>query len=159
MVLLVRPPDRRTGADAVRGHRVFGAGARVVRGIEVVLGERRFTARRTTQGWDIDGRPADAATSAALHDLGDTLSTLRAIDVFRSRDTSTFGLDRPHATIVLETPRGPRRLAIGDPNAAGSALYARRDGDARIMQVGTGLLSSLERVLYHRDRAQRPEIG
>ena len=151
LVLSVRAPLPRTGRDAVRGRRVLGVGRHAVRGIDAVLEERRFSARRTADGWDLDGRPASAASADALQDLSDALVGLRAVDTFRARDTSSYGLDPPRATIDVHTPRAPRRLLLGAMNSVGSALYARRRGDPRVVQVGVGLLSGLERVFYTRD--------
>lgn len=140
----------------MHGHRVFGVGRHAVRGVDVTLGERRFTARRNGQQWEIDGRAASAGAADALEDLLDRLVALRAVDVFRSRDASSYGLDRPDATVDLHTPRGIRRLAIGEMNSAGSALYARRVGDPRVLQVGTLLLTEIERVFFARDGARVP---
>ena len=151
LVLSVRAPLPRTGPDAVRGRRVLAVGRHAVRGIDAVLEERRFSARRTADGWELDGRPASAASADALQDLLDALVGLRAVDTFRARDTSSYGLDRPRATIDVHTRRGPRRLLLGAMNSAGSALYAGLSGDPRIVQVGVGLLSGLERVFYTRD--------
>ena len=151
LVLSVSGPVPRTGRDAVRGHRVLAVGRHAVRGIDAVLGERRFSARRTSDGWELDGRPPSAASADALQDLLDTLVGLRALDTFRARDTSSYGLDRPRATIDVITPRRPRRLTLGALNSAGSAVYARRSGDPRIIQVGALVLSELERVFYTRD--------
>jgi len=151
LVMLVRAPVRPRGQFAVRGHRVFGVGRGAVRGIDVVLEARRFSARRTAEGWEINGRRASPGTAAALDDLLDTVVGLRAVDSFRSRDTASFGLERPRATIEVATARGVRRLVVGDLNAAGSALYARRAGDPRVLQVGSALLSDLERVFFNRD--------
>src|SRR5439155_1030631 len=87
----------------------------------------------------------------------ETVVGLRAVDSFRSRDSASYGLERPHAAIEVVTARGVRRLVIGDLNAAGSAFYARRAGDPRVLQVGSGLLSDLERVFFNRDGPrQRP---
>lgn len=124
-----------------------------MRGIDVTLGPRRFAARWGAAGWEIDGRPAGGTTAAALDDLRRTLDTLRAVDVFRPRDGSRFGLERPEGTITVSTSRRTRRLVIGALNASGSAFYARRDADPRILLVGSGLLSDLERVFYTRDGA------
>ena len=154
LVVLVRAPVRPRGQLAVRGHRVFGVGPHAVRGIDVVLEARRFGARRTAEGWEIDGRRASLGTAAALDDLLESLVGLRAVDSFRSRDAASYGLERPRATIEVATARGVRRLVIGDLNAAGSALYARRVGDPRVLQVGSALLSDLERVFFTRDQAR-----
>lgn len=156
LVSVVRPPERRTGLHAVRGHRVFGVSRHRAQGITVALDDRRFTARRTGQGWDLDGRPAGARSEEALSDLLSGLVDLRAVDVFRPRDTASYGLDRPRATIELETGRGVRRLVIGDLNAAGSAFYARREGDPRVLQIGTLVLAGVERVFFTRDGAGQP---
>jgi hypothetical protein len=129
---------------------------RAVRALEVTLDERRFAARPVAGGWEIDGRLANARTAEALADLVDTLGTLRAVDVFRPRDEASYGLDRPRGTIAVVTPRRTRRLVLGASNAAASALYARREGDPRVIQVGTLLLSGIERVFYQRDLGAAP---
>ena len=77
LVVLVRAPLRPRGQFAVRGHRVFGLGRGAVRGIEVALEGRRFSARRTAEGWEIDGRRASPGTAAALDDLLETVVGLR----------------------------------------------------------------------------------
>jgi hypothetical protein len=158
LVVVVRAPERR--APPARGHRVFRVAERAVRAVDVRLDTRRFTAVRTGDGWTLDGRPAAPVAVAALDDLVRTLARLRAVDVFRPRDRASFGLDAPQASITLRTPRAARHVVLGDTNAAGSAVYARRDGDPRILQVGVMLLSSLERVFWARSAAdQVPETG
>jgi hypothetical protein len=160
LVLVVPAPVRRTGPELARGHRVLGIQRGAVQALSVALGGRRFDARRAATGWEIDGRPASAGVAGALDDLTDALTGLRAIDVFRTRDAASYGLDRPRATIDVTTARGRRGLVLGDLNTAGSAVYARREGDPRILQVGTLVLDEIERVLYHRDAGrQRPVSG
>jgi hypothetical protein len=160
LAAIVRRPIVPSGPEAVRGPRVFRTGgAPMVREIAGTLADTGFIARAQAGGWDIDGRPAEPATADALGDLCDALVRLRAVDTFRPRDQATYGLDRPRGTVTLRTARGTRRLVLGDLNAAGSAVYARRDADPRVMQVGTQLLSQLERVLYHRDRSRPRDAG
>ena len=134
-----------------RGTRVMRVVAAHVQTVEVEVGDRRFAARRTGGGWEIDGRVADERTAEALTDLVDTLARLRAVDAFRPRDAASYGLDRPRVTIAISTAHRTRRLLLGDANVAASALYARREGDPRVLQVGIGLLSDVERVFYMRD--------
>ncbi|TMA72944.1 MAG: DUF4340 domain-containing protein [Deltaproteobacteria bacterium] len=156
LVLVVRAPVQRTGLYALRGHRVFGVPRGAVRGIEVVMGGRRFSARRLDHGWEIDGRGANPGTGDALEDLVETVARLRAVDVFRPKDGTSYGLEQPRGTITVTTARAVRRLLLGDSNTAGSALYAHRGEDPRVIQVGTLLLSEIERVFYHRDRPEPP---
>jgi hypothetical protein len=52
--------------------------------------------------------------------------------------------------IALGTDAAVVRLVLGDANAGGSAIYVRRSGDPRVFQVGTGLLTTLDRVFYRR---------
>jgi len=156
LVVVVRPPVRETGREAVRGQRVLRLRDPVVERLEVELGDRRFTARPTGAGWEIDGRPASRGTTEALGSLLDTLVELRAVDAFHPRDGSSYGLDRPRGTIAVTTDRGTSRLVLGDWNAAGSTIYARRGTDTRVLRVGIYLLSTLERVFYHRDLADPP---
>ena len=153
LVAVVRAPERRTGREAVRGHRVFAVTPGAVRAVEVTFDERRFSAWRAGERWEIDGRPASAGTADALTDLTDTLAELRAVDVFRGRDASSYGLDRPRATIDVVTARGRRRVVFGEMTASGSSYYARRVGDPRILQVGVLVLTEVERVFYTRDGA------
>jgi len=152
----VRAPVQRTGFYALRGHRVFGVRVGAVRRIDVDMAGRRFSARRLDHGWEIDGRGANPGTTGALDDLVETLARLRAVDVFRPKDRTSYGLEPPRGTITVITPRVVRRLLLGDPNTAGSALYARRAEDPRVLQVGMLLLSEIERVFYHRDRPEPP---
>jgi len=148
LVLCVRPAAVPRGRDAARGHRLFNADARSVRGVALELHGRHVASTRGARGWSVDGRPASPEAAAALGDLLDTLLALRAVDAFRAGHASAFGLDQPGGTITVVTPRGPRRLEVGELNAAGSAFYARRDGDPRVWQVGTLVLSDVERVFY-----------
>jgi hypothetical protein len=147
LLVAVRAPERTPAPSALRGHRVFRLSPGGVGAVEVEAAGRRFRARRVPTGWLLDDGPADQRTAAALDDLLDTLVGLRAVDVFRPRDTASYGLDRPEATITVHTGRRVRRVVLGAPNAAGSAFYARRDHDPRVMQVGSMLLSAIERVL------------
>jgi hypothetical protein len=162
LVAVIRAPERKTGFYAVRGTRVVRVPRHAVRRLDVALGARRFSAEHWAGGWQIDGHPASPGTAAALDDLTDTLVGLRAVDAFRSRDASSYGLDRPRGTIDVFTARGVHRLLLGSLNAAGSTFYARRLGDPRTLQLGTLLLSEIERVFYNRDgppRAPGPVLG
>lgn len=152
LALVVGAPERSDRAQRVRGHRVFRVSRPAVHGLEVTLGERQLTARRAGSGWTVDGRPAGPGTAAALDEVLARLAALRAVDVFRPREEGDFGFTRPRAIIVLLTERRARRVVLGEPTVAGNALYARREGDRRVMQVGIAILSDLERLFYNHAR-------
>jgi len=156
LVSTIRAPERPTGCYAVRAHRVFGVPAHAVTGVTVVLGPQRFEAERHGEAWTIDGGATTPGAVDALRDLVTTLAELRSVDVFRVRDGASYGLDRPHGSIEVRTVRVRRRVDLGELTAGGGTLYARRTGDPRVMQIGTGLLSTLQRVLYERDRRSAP---
>jgi uncharacterized protein DUF4340 len=157
LVAVVRPPVRPTGPESVRGRRVF-RGLR--RADEVTVAWRGATVRAThaRDGWRVDATDVSPQAADALDDLVATLAHLRAIDAFRPRDAAAFGLDDPRGSVTLRHGRRTQRLTIGGVNAAASAFYARLDGDTAVLQVGSGLSSLLERVLYTTGR-QRPDSG
>lgn len=155
LVVAVRAPLPPAGLDAVRGHRVFGP---PVEEIALHWNHRDLHARRRDGRWRIEDRAAPAPVAAALDDLADTLSGLRALDAFRPRDGAGYGLDDPHGSIELRGSGHAHRLVVGGLNAAGSAYYARRDDEARVLQIGSGIDSAVDRVFYAVDN-QRPEIG
>jgi hypothetical protein len=149
LVAVVRRPER-ARPPGERGHRVFSVASDAIRGLDLALDDRRLTARRAPEGWTIDGSPTTAATARALDDLVATLAGLRAVDVFRDRDGSAYGLDPPRATITVVTDGASQHLDIGAANAASSAVYARRAGDPRMLQVGALLVTELERPFDQR---------
>src|SRR5262249_56795290 len=95
--------------------------------------------------------------------LAPRLAGWRAVSAFGPADGQALALEPPAAIITLTTRRGDQRLRLGSLNAAGSALYAERDGHPRVFLAGTGLLTALERVFYQqnlgRGGAPRPETA
>lgn len=153
-VLLVRDERPLGGQAAVHGPRVFRTSPGAVERVVVTVGDRAVDARRQDGAWTVAGRRAGAQTRDALDDLTRELCALRAVDRFRPRDGATFGLAVPGATVTVDDGRRETRLLLGHPNAARSALYARRDASSRVLVIGIGLLTSLERVLYF-ERVER----
>jgi Domain of unknown function (DUF4340) len=161
LLRLVPAPERLTGLERVRGTRVVRIPRHRIRSLDVVLDGRHFLARRRRGGWTVGGRAVSGETAEALDDLAETLVGLRAVDAFRAHGDATYGLDAPRGTIEIRGRRRAVRLSLGEPNAAASAIYARRSGDPRTLQLGTYLLSAIDRVFYRLglDRGQPPETG
>ena len=161
-MLVIEGPRPISGPESVHGPRVLHLRPAAVRTIEVGAGTRRLSATRSPEGWILDGRPATAAAAEALDALAQNLASVRALDAFRPGDRQALGLDPARAMLTVTTRRGAQRLRLGATNASGGALYVERDGHPRAFIVGTGLLSSLDRVFYQRDLAespQKPETG
>lgn len=159
LTIVVRPTVR-VAPGTSRGTGVLGMPARSIRAIDVELGGRRFVARRAAAGWDVDGAGAAPRVAAALDDLAVALGALRPLDRFRAPSGAPFGLDPPRGRIVVTTAHRRQQLILGALNTRGTAVYARRGRDPRVLQLGLGVVSAIERVLYFRDLArQRPEMG
>ena len=168
LVVITTPPPRRTGRELVHGPRPFHISAERVQRIEVDAATRRVMAERAGAAWRVDAALASPALQAALDSLVDELAGLRAVDAFRPTDLTALGLDPPALTIVVTTARGTQRLEVGSLNAAGSTFYARRDGHARVLQLGVYVLELIRRVVDARDagsdearvpRGYWPEMG
>lgn len=153
LLLVVEAPRRPTGLEAVSGPLVLRLRRGDVTALRATVGERGFAAQRDTDGWRLDGAPAAPALVDALDALADLLVRLRAVDAFRSDDLAQFGLDAPRARLIVEGRRGRRTVVLGRFDSAGSAIYARREGDPRVFLVGAALGSALERVLYQAAQA------
>lgn len=150
LVVVIEAPPRRTGEEMMRGPRVLRVASHAVRTVVVTEGDEGFAAERRGSGWMLDGMQATGEAAEALDDLVSALAKLRAIDAFTPDEPADWGLDPPRGTIVLETAKRRRRLALGAAVSSGGAIYAQRDGDRRIFTVGVGLLSAVDRVAYQR---------
>lgn len=146
LALLVPAPLR--PVPRMHGPRLVRIPSARVDAMTVALDERRIALVRHDAGWDVDGAPATPEVADAARDLLDTLGTLRALDAFRAGDAARFGLAPPRGTIVLASAGRDAHLLVGGPTADGSSVYARRDDDPRVLRVGAGLLSAVDRLLY-----------
>jgi hypothetical protein len=145
---LTPAPERVAPRDGVRGPRVVKIPPTAVERLILTHADRRVDARRGASGWSVDGRPSGAPLRAALDDLVDVVTGLRAVDRFRASDDAPYGLDDPLGTLEIVGGGRHTRLVLGRMNAAGSAVYARRDAAPRVLLLGAYLLSSLDRVFY-----------
>lgn len=147
LALTVHAPERRTGQAAVSGTRLVRVPAHAVQRIDLTLDGRHAVFARAGSGWTANGVALDERGNGATRDLLVSLTGLRAVDQFRGEPQASFGLTPPRGTIVLATPRREVRLWLGAFTATTATVYARRERDHRVFQVGTYLLSQLDRVL------------
>jgi hypothetical protein len=168
-VLLVHAPVVPVPREQVHGPRVVKVPAAAITAVEIALADGRARLVRTGTGWEVEGMPANEHLAAAVNDLVGLLVGLRAVDRFPDARDEPFGLDAPIGRVTVETPRRRVELALGHFNTSRSAVYARRDGQPRVLLIGSYLLEAMDRVFYrlHLERdghaaawpAHRPEIG
>jgi hypothetical protein len=65
-------------------------------------------------------------------------------------------LDDSPGTLEIVGGGRPTRLVLGRMNAAGSAVYARRDDSPRVLLLGAYILSAIDRVFYQRNHERDP---
>jgi len=158
LVWLVPAPKPTSGVDALRGVRLFEVEPAAVTQVDFRLrDEPPASLVRADGAWSVDGHVANAGESAAIDDLVTLLARLRAADAFESDDPSQFVLDPPQATITVVAGGRRVRLDLGGFNSTGTTVYARRSEDARVFQLGTQMLSSLQAVLFQRKLAGEAE--
>jgi hypothetical protein len=155
-VYLTPAPERVAPREKVRGPRVVKMRPGAVDRLTITLADRRLDARRDDGGWVVDGRPSGPALGEALDDLVEVLTGLRAVDRFRAEDDAPYGLDDSPGTLEIVGGGRPTRLVLGRMNAAGSAVYARRDDSPRVLLLGAYILSAIDRVFYQRNHERDP---
>lgn len=153
LVWLVPAPKRQTGVEALRGARLFDVDATAVTQLDFVLRDASVSLARRDGVWSVDGKVANAGETAAIADLVELLTRMRAVDSFDSDDTTQFALDPPQATITLKAGAREIQLALGGFNSTGTTVYGRIDGDPRMFQIGTQIMSSMQAVLFQRKLA------
>jgi hypothetical protein len=109
--------------------------------VELEDGGRRLTAVRGEGGWaDANGRTWRAG---AVSDLVDALGTLRPLMVVDPdpQAPADYGLgpDTPRLRVLGLDGRPVLSLELGEPNPAGTAVYARVAGRPEVVLIG-GLL-------------------
>jgi hypothetical protein len=166
LVATIKAPRRPTSRELVRGPRPFHVTATAIRRIEIVVAGQHLVAERgDAGGWRLGGVVASDRVRDALDALAHEVAELRAVDAFRPSSLAALGLDPPAGWIAITTVRGTERLDLGVVNPAGSSVYARRDGHARVLQLGVYLLEVVRRLAGAAEaaagtsRAYWPEIG
>jgi len=107
--------------------------------VEVRRGDERLRCARTGDRWQIVEPAGRRAPSDLIAALIDNLTQLPDVEVVADGvgDLAPFGLAPEVSELTLtETDRPPFRVRLGNPNPAGTAVYAQREGDARVFLIG-----------------------
>ncbi len=122
-----------------------------VRAVEIARGDRLVRLERdavegdaaTGGAWRLVAPMAARADSAAVDGLVESLAGLEKSRTLEKVDAATVGLDRPRASVKLETAAGEARLLVGSEVPASSDMIVARDGEADAFVVSADLWSDL----------------
>ena len=110
--------------------------------LELRRGSERLRCARAGDRWQVVEPAGRRAPSDLIAALIDNLTQLPDVEVVAdgAADLAPFGLAPPVSELTLaETDRPPVRVRLGNPNPAGTAVYAQREGDARVFLVGLNI--------------------
>ncbi len=94
--------------------------------------------------WEIVQPSRQPADTGAVELAISQLSNLSLITDLGTKITlENFGMDKPRYTITLTTAEATYTLEVGSPTVTGSGYYVRKQGDERVVVVGTYALESV----------------
>ncbi len=111
--------------------------------------------------WNLPGqwltREAEVRELVAL--LGNLHTRFQPLPIGDDKDLAAFGLDKPAATVKLETDQHKYTLAFGEPpamdvhNRFSRPTYLRLDNKAEVVRLGPGIVELLQRPTdYYQQR-------
>jgi len=94
--------------------------------------------------WSIVQPSKQSADTGAVELAISQMSSLSLITDLGTKITlENFGMDKPRYTITLTTAEATYTLEVGSPTVTGSGYYVRKQGDERVVVVGTYALESV----------------
>jgi hypothetical protein len=112
-------------------------------------GEEIDLAKGDAGKWQITAPKPLGADQEAVSSLLSTVSSLNAdrLVVDKAGDLSQYGLAQPALELDVTTKDAkPQKLLIGDDTPAGSAVFAKLDGDPRIFTVARYTKTSIDKT-------------
>jgi len=98
------------------------------------------TFRRDGQGWKVIEPPGAQVTAALVTSFVENLTMEKEVQVIdeAAGNLSPYGLDRPHATVVIKGQGGNvvATVFIGDHNPTSTAVYARKESSPQVVLLG-----------------------
>lgn len=114
-------------------------------------GIQRMVATRQGQSeWSMEEPYQAEGDSARLESALRELSTWRPNRVLTETAASLalFGLDNPQLTVEVELQNGSKQsLEIGDQTPTQTFHYARRDGERKVLLIGSAMVEQLNRLV------------
>lgn len=124
----------RTDWTAWRDPTIFDAGASVVEAVNIESGSNRVRLERAARGWAVSEPFPFAADAGEVERMIGVLQGMRAASFDdAAQDDGVSGLDKPIATVRVESRAGVRTLSIGrTASADGKARFARVQADGAL---------------------------
>jgi hypothetical protein len=98
------------------------------------------TCQRNGQAWRVVEPPGAQVTSSLLDSFVEGLVVEKEVQVIEEAkgDLSSYGLDHPHATVVLKGGANNviATVFLGDRNPTSTAVYARKEGSPQVVLLG-----------------------
>ncbi|HEY5594937.1 MAG TPA: DUF4340 domain-containing protein, partial [Nitrospiria bacterium] len=107
--------------------------------------------RKSQDGkWQVTKPLQTEADQREVQSLISTVGDIRFSRVVEEQaaDLSEFGLNHPNVDITLALPGRAERLLLGDDGPMAGTLYARKDGDPRVVLAQQWLKGSLTRTVF-----------
>jgi hypothetical protein len=111
-------------------------------------GEELDLAKGNAGKWEITAPKPLGADQDAVSSLLSSLSSLNADRLVEDKaaDLTQYGLNQPSIELDVTTKDNkPQKLQIGDDTPAGSAVFAKLDGDPRVFIIGSYNKSSIDK--------------
>jgi hypothetical protein len=100
--------------------------------------------RQADGTWSIVEPSQEAADTGAVEMAVSQISKLSILtDLGTDLRIENFGVDKPSYLITLTTADATYTLEVGSPTVTGSGYYVRKQGDTRVVVVGTYALDSV----------------
>jgi hypothetical protein len=112
-------------------------------------GEELDLAKGDAGKWQITAPKPLGADQEAVSSLLSTVSSLNADRLVQDKagDLSQYGLAQPALELDVTTKDAkPQKLLLGDDTPAGSAVFAKLDGDPRIFTIATYTKTSIDKT-------------
>ena len=112
-------------------------------------GEELDLAKGDTGKWQITAPKPLNADQDAVSSLLSTVSSLNADRLVEEKpgDVSQYGLAQPTLELDLTSKGGkPQKLFLGDDTPAGSAVFAKLDGDPRVFTIASYNKTSIDKT-------------
>ncbi len=134
-------PAEEPAADSKARPRVLQLDLATVSEVMIEQAGRRVVARRDGDGWRVDEPPgADVPSDLVRAFVSAALGADEIERLGHDQEGAAFGLDDAATRVEIRPSGGPpETLWLGNVNPSGTAIYARRLGDADVILVGRAL--------------------